>query len=230
MSVQWDVRLRTCRFRLVREWVSGRGPLFLLDADTSGTIMLCSSFSGGWWAPTQWRWGHWSSAACACDCGASTDSPLLLCLGVDSIVFGMVIWSVAHAITAVLFFIVVFFSVYYCYYFHNNKFTLKKWKQQFPLNWHIWQKIFLIVLLVPPAPVRAYISPQNQSINQSLSQSIKQASKQAIYWSITWIKLIVKQDDFNRIATSLSKIKGSYIIILFTGSLMTLVIRGALKK
>lgn len=172
--------------------------------------------------------GHWSSAALACDCGASTDSPLLLCLGVDSIVFGMVIWSVAHAITAVLFFIVVFFSVYYCYYFHNNKFTLKM-KTAISTKWaHLAKDIFKC-LSSPCSCQSLHIPPKSisQSMNWSVNQSIKQASKQAIYWWITWIKLIVKQDDFNRIVTNLSKIKGPYIIILFT---KTLVPREVLKK
>lgn len=169
MSVQWDVRLTTCKFSLVREWASGCGPLFLVGADTSGVIMLCSSLSGGWRAPAQWGWGHWLSAALICDCGASTDAPLLLCLGVDSglslgCFFGL-LYMQLHLLSFLC------FSVYYCSYFQNNKFTFKKGKQQFPRNDDIWLNIFLCVLLVSSAPVRAYISPPNQSIKQCINHS-----------------------------------------------------------
>lgn len=178
--MQWDVRLTTCRFSLLREWVSGCGPLVLVGADTSGAIMLCSSLSGGWRAPAPWGWGHWLSAALICDCGASTDAPLLLCLGVDSGLSLGWFFALLHMQVQIYFHLCVCFSVHYCSYFQNNKFTFETEKRQFPRNDDIWLNIFLCVLLVSSAPVRAYISPQNQSVNPSLNLSINQPSNVSI--------------------------------------------------
>lgn len=91
VSVQWHVRLTTCRFRLVREWVGGWEGSSIPTTHLPGgdgwcrvppCCCGCSSFCAGWWAGSRPGWG------CAVldrlllspVWGRSTDVPLLPCL------------------------------------------------------------------------------------------------------------------------------------------------------
>lgn len=58
------------------------------------------------------------------------------------VVFGMVVWSVIHALTDLLSFLC--FSVYYCSYFQNNKFTFKKEKTAISTKWRHLAKYFFV--------------------------------------------------------------------------------------
>lgn len=87
VSVQWDVRLTTCRFRLVGGWEGPSIPTTHLPGGDGWCRVPpcccgCSSFCGGWWAGSRSGWGCavLDRLLLSSVCGLSTSVPLLLCL------------------------------------------------------------------------------------------------------------------------------------------------------